>query len=243
MEEIKEKSNYCLNCPIKPCSNKGCPLGNDIPSFIKAVKEENYKKAYEILSETTVLPAICGRICPHTKQCEGSCVRGVKSNSVNIGELETFVGDIAIKENYSLGEPNQENKNKKIAIIGGGPAGLTASAFLLKKGYSVTLYEKYDYLGGLLMYGIPEFRLPKDAVVKKEIENVESLGVKIEKNVIIGKSITIDELMEEEGFEAVFIGSGAGLPKSMGIPGENANGVFSANICGSSGGRLERDRT
>ena len=164
MEQIKEKSNYCLNCPIKPCSNKGCPLGNDIPGFINAVKQEDYKKAYEILSETTVLQAICGRICPHTKQCEGSCVRGIKSKSVNIGELEAYIGDIAIKENYTISKTSTENKNKKIAIVGGGPAGLTASAFLLKKGYSVTLYEKYDYLGGLLVHGIPEFRLPKEIV-------------------------------------------------------------------------------
>ena len=132
MEEIKEKANYCLKCPIKPCSNKGCPLGNDIPLFIEAVKQENYKKAYQILSETTVLESICGRICPHSKQCEGGCVRGIKSNSVSIGELEALVGDIAIKENYKIAEPNKTNSDKKIAIIGGGPAGLTASAFLLK---------------------------------------------------------------------------------------------------------------
>ena len=155
MEEIKEKSEYCLNCKIKPCSNKGCPLGNDIPTFIKAIKEENYKKAYEILSETTVLEAVCGRICPHTKQCEGSCVRGIKSNPVSIGELEALVGDISIKENYKIPQNNISNKNKKIAIIGGGPAGLTASAFLLKEGYSVTLYEKYNYK----RYNTKDYRL------------------------------------------------------------------------------------
>lgn len=146
MEELKEKINYCLNCPVKPCSNKGCPLGNNIPGFIKAMKEEDYKKAYEILSETTVLEAVCGRICPHTKQCEGSCVRGIKSTPVSIGELEAFVGDMAIKNNYKIAETNKQNADKKIAIIGGGPAGLTASAFLLKKGYSVTILEKYNYL-------------------------------------------------------------------------------------------------
>ena len=169
MEEIKEKVNYCLNCPVKPCANKGCPLGNNIPEFVKAMKEEDYKKAYDILSETTVLEAVCGRICPHTKQCEGSCVRGIKSKPVSIGELEAFVGDIAIKENYELATLNKNNKDKKIAIVGGGPAGLTAAAFLLKNGYSVTLYEKYDYLGGLLLHGIPEFRLPKE-IVKQTVQ-------------------------------------------------------------------------
>ena len=146
MEEIKSKANYCLNCVTKPCSNKGCPLNNNIPGFIKAIKEENYKQAYEILSETTVLESVCGRICPHTKQCQGSCVRGIKGQPVSIGELEAFVGDIAIKEGYKFAEMNNENKNKKIAIVGGGPAGLTASAFLLKKGYSVTIFEKYDFV-------------------------------------------------------------------------------------------------
>ena len=147
MKEIKEKSEYCLNCPVKPCSNRGCPLGNNIPGFIKAIKEEDYKKAYDILSETTVLEAICGRICPHTKQCEGSCVRGIKSNPVSIGEMEAFIGDRSIKEGYNIPIKNKDNINKKIAIVGGGPAGLTAGAFLLKNGYSVTMYEKYVYLG------------------------------------------------------------------------------------------------
>ena len=152
MEQIKEKANHCLNCVAKPCSNKGCPLGNDIPSFIKAVKEEDYKKAYEILSETTVLQAICGRICPHTKQCEGSCVRGIKAESVDIGKLEAFVGDIAMKENYKLGTVPIEKKNKKIAVVGGGPAGITASAFLLKKGYSVTDTTVQNIKGSLWKY-------------------------------------------------------------------------------------------
>ena len=192
MEQIKEKSNYCLNCPIKPCSNKGCPLGNDIPGFINAVKQEDYKKAYEILSETTVLQAICGRICPHTKQCEGSCVRGIKSKSVNIGELEAYIGDIAIKENYTISKTSTENKNKKIAIVGGGPAGLTASAFLLKKGYSVTLYEKYDYLGGLLVHGIPEFRLPKE-IVKHTVQKIIDLGLEVKY-----KLVDVNEYKTEE---------------------------------------------
>ena len=226
MEQIKEKVNYCLNCPVKPCANKGCPLGNDIPKFIKAVKEENYKKAYEILSETTVLPAICGRICPHTKQCEGSCVRGIKSNSVNIGELEAFVGDIAIKENYSLGEPNQDNKNKKIAIIGGGPAGLTASAFLLKKSYSVILYEKYDYLGGLLIHGIPEFRLPKK-IVEETIQKIIDLGLEVKYNHELGKNIELKQLEKE--YDAIFLAFGANITTKMEVPGEDLQGVFGGN--------------
>ena len=226
MEQIEEKVKHCLNCPVKPCANKGCPLGNDIPAFIKAVKEENYKKAYEILSETTILPAICGRICPHTKQCEGSCVRGIKSNSVNIGELEALVGDIAIKENYSLGEPNQENKNKKIAIIGGGPAGITASAFLLKKGYSVTLYEKYDYLGGLLIHGIPEFRLPKK-IVQQTIQKIIDLGLEVKYNHELGKNLELQQL--EKQYDAIFLSFGANITTKMGVPGEELNGVFGGN--------------
>ena len=226
MEEIQEYANYCLNCPVKPCSKKGCPMGNDIPSFIKAVKEENYKKAYEILSETTVLQAICGRICPHKKQCEGSCVRGIKSNSVNIGELEAFVGDIAIKEDYSLGKPNKENADKKIAIIGGGPAGLTASAFLLRKGYSVTLYEKYDYLGGLLMHGIPEFRLPKE-IVKKSVQKIIDLGLEVKYNQELGKNLQLHQLEKE--YDAIFLAFGANITTKMGVQGEELQGVFGGN--------------
>jgi len=226
MKEINEKANYCLNCPVRPCSNKGCPLGNDIPSFINAVKEENYKKAYEILSETTVLSAICGRICPHTKQCEGSCVRGIKSNSVNIGELEAFIGDIAIKENYSLGIFNKENKNKKVAIIGGGPAGLTASAFLLRKGYSVTLYEKYGYVGGLLVHGIPEFRLPKE-IVKKTVQKIIDLGLQVEYNKELGKNLFLQQLENE--YDAIFLAFGANITTKMGVPGEVLEGVYGGN--------------
>lgn len=226
MEEIQEYANYCLNCPVKPCSKKGCPMGNDIPSFIKAVKEENYKKAYEILTETTVLSAICGRICPHKKQCEGSCVRGIKASSVNIGELEAFVGDIAIKENYSLGTPNKENADKKIAIIGGGPAGLTASAFLLKKGYSVTLYEKYDYLGGLLMHGIPEFRLPKE-IVKKSVQKIIDLGLEVKYNQELGKNLQLQQLENE--YDAIFLAFGANITTKMGVQGEELPGVYGGN--------------
>lgn len=226
MEEIKSKANYCLNCVTKPCFNKGCPLNNNIPGFIKAIKEENYKQAYEILSETTVLESVCGRICPHTKQCQGSCVRGIKGQPVSIGELEAFVGDIAIKEGYKFAEINNENKNKKIAIVGGGPAGLTASAFLLKKGYSVTIFEKYDYLGGLLVHGIPEFRLPKK-IVKNTIQKILNLGLQVEYNKELGKNFTLQEL--EDKFDAVFLAYGANITTKMGVDGENLQGVFGGN--------------
>ena len=226
MEEIKSKANYCLNCVTKSCSNKGCPLNNNIPGFIKAIKEENYKQAYEILSETTVLESVCGRICPHTKQCQGSCVRGIKGQPVSIGELEAFVGDIAIKEGYKFAEINNENKNKKIAIVGGGPAGLTASAFLLKKGYSVTIFEKYDYLGGLLVHGIPEFRLPKK-IVKDTIQKILNLGLQVEYNKELGKNFTLHEL--EDKFDAVFLAYGANITTKMGVDGENLQGVFGGN--------------
>ena len=226
MEEIKGKADYCLNCSVKPCSNKGCPLGNDIPSFIEAVKEEDYKKAYEILAETTVLQAVCGRICPHTKQCEGSCARGVKSNPVNIGELEAFIGDIAIKENYPITIPSNINQNKKVAIVGGGPAGLTASAFLLKKGYSVTIYEKYDYLGGLLMHGIPEFRLPKETV-KQTIQKIIDLGLEVKYNKELGKNLDLKQLEKE--YDAIFLAFGANVTTKIGVEGENLQGVYGGN--------------
>ena len=226
MEEIKEKVNYCLNCPVKPCSNKGCPLGNNIPGFIKAVKEEDYKKAYEILSETTVLEAVCGRICPHTKQCEGACVRGIKSKSVSIGELEAFVGDMAIKENYELAKLNKNNKDKKIAIVGGGPAGLTAAAFLLKNGYSVTLYEKYDYLGGLLLHGIPEFRLPKE-IVKQTVQKIIDLGLQVKYRQELGKNLSLKQLEKE--YNAIFLAFGANITTEMGVEGEELQGVYGGN--------------
>lgn len=226
MEGIKEKVSYCLNCPVKPCSNKGCPLGNNIPEFIKAVKEEDYQKAYVILSETTVLEAVCGRICPHTKQCEGACVRGIKSNSVSIGEIEAFVGDISIKENYLFATVNKEHKNKKIAIIGGGPSGITAAAFLLKKGYSVTIYEKYNYLGGLLIHGIPEFRLPKD-IVKQTIQKIIDLGLEVKYNQELGKNLFLEQL--EEKYDAIFLAFGANITAKMGIKGEELKGVYAGN--------------
>ena len=226
MEGIKEKVSYCLNCPVKPCSNKGCPLGNNIPEFIKAVKEEDYQKAYVILSETTVLEAVCGRICPHTKQCEGACVRGIKSNPVSIGEIEAFVGDISIKENYSFATVNKEHKNKKIAIIGGGPSGITAAAFLLKKGYSVTIYEKYNYLGGLLIHGIPEFRLPKD-IVKQTIQKIIDLGLEVKYNQELGKNLFLEQL--EEKYDDIFLAFGANITAKMGIKGEELKGVYAGN--------------
>lgn len=226
MKEIQEKANYCLNCPVKPCSNKGCPLGNNIPGFIKAIKEEDYKKAYEILSETTVLEAVCGRICPHTKQCEGSCVRGIKSNPVSIGEMEAFIGDISIKENYKISEKNIENQDKKIAIVGGGPAGITAAAFLLKHGYSVTMYEKYNYLGGLLVHGIPEFRLPKE-IVKQTVQKVVDLGLEVKYNQELEKDFTLHELVEE--YDAIFLAFGANITTKMGVEGETLDGVYGGN--------------
>ena len=226
MEEIKEKANYCLNCPVKPCSNKGCPLNNNIPEFIKAVKEEDIKKAYEILSETTVLESVCGRICPHMKQCEGSCVRGIKGEPVSIGDLEAYVGDDAIKNNYKISEINKENKDKKIAIVGGGPAGITASAFLLKKGFSVTLFEKYNYLGGLLVHGIPEFRLPKN-IVKNTIQKVIDLGLEVKYNYELGKNLSLNEL--EKDYDAIFLAYGANITTKMGVEGEELDGVYGGN--------------
>ena len=226
MEEIKEKANYCLNCPVKPCSNKGCPLNNNIPEFIKAIKEEDIKKAYDILSETTVLESVCGRICPHMKQCEGSCVRGIKGSPVNIGDLEAYVGDIAIKNGYKISEINRKNKDKKIAIVGGGPAGITASAFLLKKGFSVTLFEKYNYLGGLLVHGIPEFRLPKD-IVKNTIQKIIDLGLDVKYNFELGKNLSLNEL--EKNFDAIFLAYGANVTTKMGIEGEELKGVYGGN--------------
>ena len=226
-EEAMEEAARCINCKNAQCV-KGCPVAINIPAFIEQVKEGNIADAYKIISESSALPAVCGRVCPQESQCEGKCIRGIKGEAISIGKLERFVADWA-RENGVKPEPAKEKLGKKVAVIGSGPAGLTCAGDLAKLGYDVTIFEALHEAGGVLVYGIPEFRLPKEAVVAKEIENVESLGVKIEKNVIVGKSVTIDELIEDEGFDAVFIGSGAGLPKFMGIPGENANGVFSAN--------------
>ena len=226
-EEAMEEAKRCLKCK-KPMCVAGCPVAINIPGFIAEVEKGDFAKAYEILSESTSLPAVCGRVCPQESQCEGKCIRGIKGEPVSIGKLERFVADWA-RKNGLKPEKSCEPNGKKVAVIGSGPAGLSCAGDLAKWGYDVTIFEALHEPGGVLTYGIPEFRLPKDGVVQPEIENVKSLGVKIETNVVVGKAATVDELMEEEGFQAVFIGSGAGLPKFMGIPGENANGVFSAN--------------
>ncbi len=226
-EEAMEEANRCIGCKNAQCI-KGCPVAIDIPGFISHVKTGDIEGAYQVISESSALPAVCGRVCPQESQCEGKCIRGIKGEPVSIGKLERFVADWA-RENGIKPEGAKEKNGKKVAVIGSGPAGLTCAGDLAKMGYEVTIFEALHEPGGVLVYGIPEFRLPKQAVVAKEIENVKSLGVSIETNVVVGKSVTIDELIEEEGFDAVFIGSGAGLPKFMGIPGENANGVFSAN--------------
>ena len=227
MEEAQEEAVRCLNCKNAKCV-AGCPVAIDIPNFIAQVKAGDIKEAYRIISESSALPAVCGRVCPQESQCEGKCIRGIKGEPISIGKLERFVADWARENGISPEKPETVN-GKKVAVIGSGPAGVTCAGDLAKLGYDVTIFEALHEPGGVLVYGIPEFRLPKQSVVKPEIENLKKLGVKIETNVVIGKSTTIDELMEEEGFEAVFVGSGAGLPKFMGIPGENANGVFSAN--------------
>ncbi len=226
-EEAMEEAGRCINCKNAKCI-EGCPVAINIPGFIEQVKEGNFEKAYQVIAEASALPAVCGRVCPQESQCEGRCIRGIKGEPVSIGKLERFTADWA-RENGIKPQPASEKKNRRVAVIGSGPAGLTCAGDLAKMGYDVTIFEALHEPGGVLIYGIPEFRLPKTDVVAKEIENVKALGVKIETNVVIGKAVTIDELMDEEGFEAVFIGSGAGLPKFMGIPGENANGVFSAN--------------
>ena len=226
-DEAVEEASRCIGCKNAKCI-EGCPVSINIPGFIAEVKEGKFEEAYKVISESSALPAVCGRVCPQESQCEGKCVRGIKGDAVSIGKLERFVADWA-KENGIKPVPAAEKNGHKIAVIGSGPAGLTCAGDLAKLGYDVTIFEALHKAGGVLSYGIPEFRLPKDKVVAAEIENVKSLGVKIETNVIIGKSVTIDELLKDEGFEAVFIGSGAGLPKFMGIPGETACGVLSAN--------------
>ena len=226
-EEAVAEAKRCLNCKNAQCM-KGCPVSINIPAFIAQVKEGNFEEAYHIISESSALPAVCGRVCPQESQCEGKCIRGIKGEPVAIGKLERFVADWA-REHGIKPKKAEKLNGHKVAVIGSGPAGLTCAGDLAKLGYDVTIFEALHEAGGVLIYGIPEFRLPKSKVVAAEVENVKALGVKIETNVVIGKAVTIDELMEKEGFEAVFIGSGAGLPKFMGIPGENANGVFSAN--------------
>ena len=224
-EEAKEEASRCLNCKNAQCM-KGCPVAIHIPEFINEVKNGNFSEAYKVIGKSSALPAVCGRVCPQESQCEGKCIRGFKGEPVSIGKLERFVADWAREHNVEPEAPAAPN-GKRVAVIGSGPSGLTCAGDLAKLGYDVTIFEALHEAGGVLVYGIPEFRLPKQTVVKAEIENVKKLGVKT--NVVVGKSVTIDELLNEEGFDAVFIGSGAGLPKFMGIPGENANGVFSAN--------------
>ena len=224
-ERAVNEAKRCLHCKNKPCVS-GCPVGIDIPGFIAKVAEEDFEGAYEVLSASSALPAVCGRVCPQENQCEGKCVRGIKTESVGIGRLERFVADWH-REHFQ-GEPKMPASNgHKVAVIGSGPSGLTAAGDLAKMGYKVTVYEALHTPGGVLVYGIPEFRLPKE-IVRQEIDGLKKIGVDVETNVVIGRTLTIDELFEM-GNEAVFIGSGAGLPRFMGIPGESLNGVYSAN--------------
>lgn len=227
-EEAMKEASRCLKCKNNAKCVSGCPVSINIPGFIQQVEAGDFKRAAEIIAEASALPAVCGRVCPQESQCEGKCIRGIKGEPISIGKLERFVADWSRENGFVPAKPEKTNGHK-VAVIGSGPAGLTCAGDLAKLGYEVTIFEALHEPGGVLTYGIPEFRLPKLEVVRHEVENVKKLGVEIETNVIIGKSVTIDQLMDEEGFEAVFIGSGAGLPKFMGIPGENANGVFSAN--------------
>ena len=225
-EMAVSEAKRCLNCKNKPCQT-GCPVGIDIPAFIGKVAEEDFEGAYQVLSASSALPAVCGRVCPQENQCEGKCVRGIKGESVGIGRLERFVADWH-REHVNEAPVKPQPNGHKVAIIGAGPSGLTAAGDLAKLGYEVTIYEALHLAGGVLVYGIPEFRLPK-AIVQQEIDGLKALGVTIETNMVIGKVLTIDELMGEYGFEAVYIASGAGLPRFMGIPGESLKGVYSAN--------------
>ena len=225
-EMAVNEAKRCLGCKNKPCQT-GCPVGIDIPSFIAKVAEEDFEGAYQVLSASSALPAVCGRVCPQETQCEGKCVRGIKGESVGIGRLERFVADWH-REHNTTAPTVPESNGHKVAIIGAGPSGLTAAGDLAKLGYKVTVYEALHLAGGVLVYGIPEFRLPK-AIVQKEIEGLQAMGVDIETNMVIGKVLTIDELMGDYGYEAVYVASGAGLPRFMGIPGERLKGVYSAN--------------
>lgn len=231
-KEIQEKVNYCLHCKTSPCRT-GCPLENDIPSFIKAVKQGEVEKAYQILSNTTVLSSICGRICPHRKQCQGNCIRGIKGEPASIGEIEAYIGDVMLEDKDSLLncyqeeiQENRVNNEKKIAVIGGGPAGLTAAAYLARKGYTVTIFEREEKLGGILEYGIPEFRLDKE-ILAKTIAKIIALGIKVETGKALGKDYTLGEL--EENYDAIFLGIGANIASEMGIEGEKLEGVYGGN--------------
>lgn len=226
-EEAVAEAKRCLNCKNARCVS-GCPVNVNIPAFISRIVSGDVDGAYEIISESSSLPAVCGRVCPQETQCEGRCVRGIKGDAINIGKLERYVADKASAEGVKTFK-NADYNGKNVAIIGSGPSGLSCAGDLAKKGYGVTVFEALHEVGGVLVYGIPEFRLPKKSVVKCEIDNLIALGVKFETNVVVGKSVTIDDLLDKEGYSAVYVGSGAGLPKFMGIKGENANGVFSAN--------------
>ena len=225
-EQAIDEANRCLNCKNPVCV-KGCPVNVPIPQFIKKVQEGDFEGAYQVISLTSSLPAVCGRVCPQETQCEAKCIRGIKGEPVGIGRLERFVADYH-NEHATEAPVKPESNGHKVAVVGSGPAGLTCAGDLAKKGYDVTVFEAFHLAGGVLVYGIPEFRLPK-AIVQKEVDTLKALGVKVETNMVIGKTVTIDELMEEFGFEAVFVGSGAGLPRFMRIPGESLRGVYSAN--------------
>ena len=226
-EEIHKFSEECLNCIVKPCSKKGCPLENDIPTFIKLVQENKLDEAYFTLLNTSILGSICGRICPHTKQCMGSCIRGIKGKSVNIGEIEAYISDYGLEKNL-INKIEKKNilNGKKVAVIGGGPAGLTCSYFLAKNGADVTIYEKYKDLGGILIHGIPEFRLEK-SIVKKTIEAILTLGIKVEYEKELGRNLSLEILTKE--YDAIFLGIGANISSKMNIKGEELDGVYSGN--------------
>lgn len=223
IEKTNQKANYCLNCKMKPCQ-KGCPLENDIPNFIKSVKDGEYEKAYNILIATTIMQPICGRICPHQKQCQGGCVRGIKGEPVSIGDLEAFVGDMALKNDYKI--TKKEFNGKKVAVVGGGPTGLTCAAFLAREGFKVTIFEKHNKLGGLLRFGIPEFRLSKQ-LLDKWIDKILDLGIEVVCSKELGKDYKLGELQSE--YDAVFLGLGANVSRKMNILGEGLNGVFGGN--------------
>lgn len=224
LEEIKSLANYCLNCKNKPCL-KACPLNNDIPTFIKFIKDQHFRKAYDVLIKTSVMPSICGRICPHSKQCEGSCIRGIKGSPVQIGKLEAFIGDIAINRKYHLNNPNKKYK-QKVAIIGSGPSGITCAAYLASKGFNVTVFEKQKKLGGLLQYGIPKFRL-KQSIVNQTIKNILDLGIKVNTNSCLGKNLSFNRLKKD--YDAIYLSIGSNIPCSLNIEGKNLKGVFGAN--------------
>ena len=226
-EMAVNEAKRCLQCK-KPACRTGCPVQIDIPAFIAEVAKGDFEAAYQVIAKSSALPAVCGRVCPQENQCEGKCVRGIKGEPVGIGRLERFVADWH-RENVHTPAAKPEPNGHKVAVIGAGPSGLTVAGDLAKLGYKVTVYEALHVAGGVLMYGIPEFRLPKDRIVAKEVDAVRRLGVEIEPDVIIGRTMTVDDLLDREGFDAVFVGSGAGLPRFMGIPGENLNGVYSAN--------------